>query len=328
MSGETISVIVPAYNVARWLPRCLDSLLAQTWQDLEIIVVDDGSTDDTKAVLEGYAAKHGRIQAVFQKNSGVTAARLRGVAEASGDWIGFVDGDDEVEPQMYARLLENAHTYGADISHCGHQVWFPDGRVEAIHGTGMLRRQDRFTALRDLLDGGLVESGLCTKLFRRELFSGLPEKMDPAIKNNEDLLMNYFLFEKGKTAVFEDVCPYHYLLRQGSASYRQLHEHSIFDPIRVREIILEQCPPELREDAKRALLRNLLFAYAQLSLRREREFDGFRERVRRMLAERKVWFPLLSARNRLLANMICTAPWTFHLAYGGYVTLFQRKEQH
>ncbi len=328
MDGERISVIVPAYNNAPWLPRCLDSLLAQTYRNLEIIVVNDGSTDDTKTVLDAYAADYGRVKAVHKENGGVTSARLRGVAEASGQWIGFMDGDDEIEPQMYARLWENAKTYGANISHCGHQVLFPDGRVGFVHNSGVLRQQDKLAGLRDLLDGGLVESSLCTKLFRRELFEGLTGWMDPSIQNNEDFLMNYYLFAQSERAVFEDICPYHYILRHGSASYRQMHEHSIFDPIRVRQKILGSCCPELREDARRALLRNCLFAYGQLSLNLAKEFDGYRERVRRLLMDQKAYFYLLSARNRLLAQMVCNMPWAFHLAYGVYVKLFQRQEQH
>ncbi|MGN0978390.1 MAG: glycosyltransferase family 2 protein [Faecousia sp.] len=328
MGKERISVIVPAYNTAPWLPRCLDSLMDQTYENLEVIVVNDGSTDDTKAVLDAYAWEHPRVRAIHKENGGVTSARLRGVKEASGSWIGFMDGDDEVEPEMYAHLLENAKASGADISHCGHQVLFPDGRVEAVHGSGVLRQQDRLTGLQDLLDGGLIESSLCTKLFCRELFGGLEAWMDPAIKNNEDYLMNYHLFSQAKKAVFEDICPYHYILRQGSASYRKLSEHSIFDPIRVRQKILASCDPALREDARRALLRNLLFAYAQLSVNAGQNVKDWRQQVRQLLKEQKLYFSLLSVRNRILAQMICTAPWSFRLAYGAYVKLFQREEQH
>ena len=328
MDGKMVSVVVPAYNTAPWLVRCLDSILNQTHRELEVVVVNDGSTDDTRAVLDAYAAGNQRVKVIHKENSGVTSARLRGVAEASGDWIGFVDGDDIIEPQMYQRMLENADAHGAEISHCGHRVLFPDGRVELVHGTGETRVQDKLTGLRDLLDGGVIESGLCTKLFRRELFVGLEAWMDLGIKNNEDLLMNYYLFERAEKAVFEDVCPYHYILRQGSASYRQLHEHSIFDPIRVRQQILENASPEMERDARIALLRNLLFAYAQLALRMEKQYDGFRGRVRAMLLEQKDYFYLLSARNKILANMVCSAPWAFHLAYGLYVKVFQREEQH
>ena len=112
---ELISVIVPAYNIAPWLFRCLDSLLAQTYENLEIVVVDDGSADNTREILEGYAAQNEKIHAIYQENRGVTAARLAGAAAATGDWIGFVDGDDTVEADMFRHLLENAHAYGADI---------------------------------------------------------------------------------------------------------------------------------------------------------------------------------------------------------------------
>ena len=328
MNGEKITVVVPAYNTAPWLSRSLDSLLAQTYENMEIIVVNDGSCDDTKAVLDDYAARYDRIKAIHKENGGVTSARLRGVAEASGDWIGFMDGDDIIAPDMYSHLMENARTYGADISHCGHQVHFLDGRISYVHNSGTLRQQDNLTGVRDLLDGGLIESSLCTKLFRQELFEGLAEFMDPSIKINEDYLMNYYLFSRAKQSVFEDFCPYCYLLRQGSASYKVLHEHSIFDPIRVRKIILDHCVPEIENDAKTAQLRNLLFAYAQLAVCPDRQYDSFRARVRGLLREEKENFHLLSARNKLLAHMICTAPWMFTIAYNIFVKLFQREEQH
>ena len=328
MNSERISVIIPAYNIGPWLGRCLDSLLAQTYDDLEIIVVNDGSKDHTAAVLDDYAARFDKIKVIHKENGGVTSARLRGVAEANGDWLGFIDGDDVIEPEMYARLLENAHQYGADISHCGHQVLFPDGRIGYVHNTGEIRSQDHLTALQDLLDGGLVESGLCTKLYKRELFDGLNDWMDRSVKNNEDLLMNYYLFEKAEKSIFEDICPYHYILRQGSASYRAFNEHSLFDPIRVRQIILQRCEPDMKEAARIALLRNLLFIYGQLALNPEKQYDGYRSRVRQLLQEQKAYFPLLSKRNLILAHMVCTAPWLFHIAYGLYVKLFQKEEQH
>ena len=308
MTQERISVVVPAYNVADWLPRCLDSLRAQTHEALEIIVVNDGSTDGTAAVADCYAAKDGRIRVIHKENGGVTSARLRGAEEATGQWLGFADGDDEIEPDMYARLLRNAYAHDADITHCGHQIHFPDGRREYVHNTGVLRTQDWKTGLQDLMDGGLIDASLCTKLYRRKLFAGLREKMDLSVKNNEDYLMNYHLFFGAEKAVFEDICPYHYILRRGSASYQKLNEHMLFDPIRVRQVILEMAPEELYEDARSALMRNCLFAYAQLTVDRDPEYDGFRKRARSLIMEQRPWFCLLSLRNRILSQMICSAP--------------------
>ena len=130
-----ISIIVPAYNIETYLARTLDSVLAQTYQNIEVIVVNDGSKDGTGAVIDRYAAQDHRVKAIHKENGGVTSARFRGVAEATGDWIGFVDGDDTIEPQMYGRLLENALKYGADISHCGYRMVFLS-RVDYYYNTG------------------------------------------------------------------------------------------------------------------------------------------------------------------------------------------------
>ena len=329
MSGNTISVIVPAYNTAPWISRSLDSLLAQTHQDLEIIVVDDGSSDNVKEILTDYCTRYPNIKAIYQENGGVTSARLRGVTEATGDWIGFMDADDYVEPQTYARLLGNALEADADISHCGHQILFSDGRIEYVHNSEKVRVQDHRTGLWELLDNREVSLSLCTKLYRRELFQGIEEWTDPSIKYNEDLLMNYYLFNRAEKAVFEGVCPYHYILRQDSASCKGISENYIFDPIRVRQILLERCTPDMRDDVRNALIRNLLFNYAQLDTHPDRKkLRDFRARVRALLQKEQPYFHLLSLRNKVLANMICKAPWTFRIAYGTYVALFQREEQH
>jgi len=329
MNGKTISVIVPAYNIAPWISRSLDSLLAQTHRELEIIVVDDGSADNIREILAEYCEKYPNIRAIHKENGGVTSARLRGVAEATGDWIGFMDGDDYVEPQMYARLLENAVAADAEISHCGHQILFSDGRVEYVHRSEKVRVQDKRTGLWELLDNREVSLSLCTKLYRRELFQGIEEWTDKSIKYNEDLLMNYYLFGRAEKSVFEGVCPYHYILRQDSASCKGISENYIFDPIRVRQILLERCTPEMREDVQQALIRNLLFNYAQLDVHADRKnLSAFRHRVRKLLLEQQEHFRLLSLRNKVLATMICKAPWMFRIAYGTYVAIFQREEQH
>ena len=329
MNGETISVIVPAFNIAAWLPRSLDSLLAQTYKNLEIIVIDDGSKDNIREILAEYTAKYANIRAIHKENGGVTSARLRGIREASGDWIGFMDGDDYVEPQMYARLLENALEAGAAISHCGHQVLYSDGRTEYVHRSEDLRIRDCRTGLWELLDNRDVSLSLCTKLYRRELFDGIESWADTGIKYNEDLMMNYFLFNRAEKTVFEGNCPYHYILRQDSASCKGISENYIFDPVRVRQILLQRCEPQMKDDVQQALIRNLLFNYAQLTVHKDwKQFGDFRCRVRTMLREQRPYFHLLSLRNKILANMICLAPWSFHLAYGLFVKLFQREEQH
>ena len=240
--NEKISIVIPAYNIEKELAWTLDSVLAQTYEHIEVLVVNDGSKDGTGAVINAYAAKDRRIKAIHKENGGVTSARLRGVAEATGSWIGFVDGDDYIEPDMYQRLMKNALEYGADISHCGYRMVFPKGRVDWYYNTGRLVKQDHDAGLHDMVSGEFVEPALWNKLFRKELFCGLSEQMDYSIKINEDVLMNYHLFKAAKSAVYEDFCPYHYVLRSGSAATSRLNANKLTDPIRVSRIIWQDWP--------------------------------------------------------------------------------------
>lgn len=232
-----ISIIVPAYNIEAPLPRCLDSLLAQEYSDLEIIVVNDGSKDGTGAVMDAYAVKDSRIKAIHKENGGVTSARLRGLAEATGEWIGFCDGDDFVEPDMYARLMTNALAHEAVISHCGYKMMFPNGKIDYYYNTGKLVVQSGKQSCTDLLEGHFVEPALWNKIYHRSLFAGLTDWLDASIRINEDLLMNFYLFRQAQMAVFEDFCPYHYILRKGSAAVSKLNEHKLADPIKVQHIM-------------------------------------------------------------------------------------------
>ncbi len=241
MEKAKISIIVPAYNIENYLGRCLDSILAQIHTNLEIIVVDDGSSDGTLAIAKAYEKKDARLKVLHQENAGVMKAREAGLRQAAGEWFGFVDGDDSIEPDMYARLLGNAIKHRADISHCGYRMVFPD-RVDYYYNTGCLEQQDTSTALGELLSGERIEPGLCNKLFHRSLLSALFDSgvLDMGIRINEDLLMNYFLFKAAETSVYEDFCPYHYMVRNGSAA-KSKNLHHLKDPMKVFELILQDC---------------------------------------------------------------------------------------
>lgn len=240
--NEKISIIIPVYNIRAYLERCLDSVCAQSYKNLEIIVVDDGSTDGSEKIIDEYAANDVRIKTIHKENGGVTSARLEGVAAATGAYIGFVDGDDYVEPDMYRRLYNNLVKYQADIAHCGYQMVFPNGRVDFYYNSGKIKVQDNETGLRDLLEGRIVEPGLWNKLYRKSLFHVLIDsnKMKCDIKINEDLLMNFYLFREARKSVFEDVCLYHYLLRKNSTTTSAININKLQDPIKVTRIIMNE----------------------------------------------------------------------------------------
>lgn len=125
MPSPLISVIVPIYNMESLLPRCLDSLAAQTLRDLEIICVDDGSTDGSGGIVRKYASGDSRFRLITQENSGRAEARNAGIRAAAAPYLGFADPDDYVEPDMYERLYRLAEESGADMVQCSYSPFLP-----------------------------------------------------------------------------------------------------------------------------------------------------------------------------------------------------------
>lgn len=322
---DLISIIVPVYNVAAELPRCLDSILAQSYSQIEIVAVDDGSTDESGMILDNYAEKNLNIRVIHKENGGVTSARLRGVEESSGEWVSFVDGDDEIEPDMYEQLLTNAKKHDAQISHCGYQMCFSDGRVHYFHNTGLLVKQDKTTALRELLSGSIVEPGLWNKLFHKTLLHSLfhEKNVDLSIKINEDLLMNFYLFLAAENTVFEDWCPYHYIVKNTSASRTELNPNRIYDPIRVKEIIRRESPDDLKPDAQIAYLNSCMSVYHTLITSGSGYRDDIR-RIRQMLRHEKNTFYQLGKKRALMANLIVAVPVVYRPVYLFYQRFLQK----
>ncbi len=326
MEQRKISIIVPAYNVAQWLPRCLDSILAQTHQNLEIIVVDDGSADDTFAVMEDYAKKDSRICAIHKENGGVTSARLAGLKVATGEWIGFVDGDDAIDEDMYQHLLENALKYHADISHCGYRMVFPDGRVNYFHNTKQCIQQDKKRGIEDLLQGIIVEPGLWNKLYRRELINQMLKQSDilTGIRINEDLLMNFLLFSNAKQSVFHDFCPYQYIVREGSASRQELNHCRIYDPVTVKERICSRSTPDVADCAKGAYLSTCVNVYNSIILSHRDDLETDRKHIRQYILSHYEWHSLLGKKQKFSVGIIRFAPCMYRLLYRFYAKYFQK----
>ncbi len=321
-----ISIIVPVYNTAPYLSRCLESIFTQTYENIEVIAVDDGSTDDSLEILNQITQKHPRLRVIHQSNSGVTAARLNGVRAARGEYIGFVDSDDEIEADMYERLIKNAEAYQAEISHCGYQMVFADGRINKFYGTDLLAKQDKTTALKELLSGSRIEPGLCNKLFRNTLFHSLlhHDMMPTDIKINEDLLMNYILFSNADSTVFEDVCPYYYMVRGDSASRAPLNYHRIWDPITVKQKICDMQIAGMNEDAKRAYLSTCVNVYSGLMLDKSKAWSKDEQTIRKLILENTESFSLLSKKQRLLAMMIQYIPHLYRYIYRFYAKRIQK----
>ena len=237
MDKGKISVIIPCFNLEKYIENTVQSVLNQTYDNLEIILVDDGSTDSTPQLIDSLAKREGRVSAFHKQNGGVSSARLYGIERATGDWIAFVDGDDLLRTEMYTVLMDNAVRYNADISHCGYEMVFPD-HTDKYYGTGKLVLQNTFEGLRDLLSGEFIEPSLANKLYKKEVILNAYEACAAAhnIRNMEDLLWNYYFFKRAKTSVFIDECYYLYVLGKGSAATSGVNKHKLLDQLQALRV--------------------------------------------------------------------------------------------
>lgn len=215
-SGQVkISVVVPVYKTQQYLRKCLDSIVTQTWQNLEIILVDDGSPDGCPAICDEYAAHDPRFKVIHQANGGRSIARNTGLAAATGEWLGWVDSDDWIEPDMFQYLLENALKYDADVAVCGKYDWIGGQR----HTRSWSREQvlDREQALLELIEplGNVMWGQLCDRLIRRSLWDGISFPLDRVF---EDEAVMYRLFARAQRVVCLPEAKYNYFFRQDGAS--------------------------------------------------------------------------------------------------------------
>ena len=315
MNNKLISVIVPVYNLENYIERCLKSIQNQTYSNIEIIVVDDGSKDDSWNVINRIAKEDNRVIPIHKENGGVSSARMLGLANANGEWIGFVDGDDEIEEDMYEVLINNAFEYDADISHCGYKLIFNDGRITSFYDTKVKKIQDNTTGVIDLLEGDLIEPGLCNKLYKKSLFEDI--ELDTNIKINEDLLLNYYLFKNSQLSIFEDLTKYHYLIRDNSASRSKLNDYKIYDPIRVKEVILNDADDEYKSTAQKVFLRTLIYVYNSLIIN-EGDFVNDKKKIRKMIFSNRCYCSLLNSKLKIMTNMIMIIPNFYKIIYKIY----------
>lgn len=205
MEHPTISIIVPVYRVEAYLRRCLDSLLVQTYPNLQIILVEDGSPDRCGAICDEYAAKDSRIAVIHQKNQGISAARNAALDRAEGQWIGFVDSDDWIEPDMYEKLLQAVLTHDADIAVCGATIHIADREIP--YGCTPEAVWDRETTIHQHIRNRDLHNEVWSKLWKRELFDGIRFPVGVLF---EDLALVWKLFHRAERVAVIPNALYHY----------------------------------------------------------------------------------------------------------------------
>lgn len=234
-AGGCISVIVPAYNVAKYIGRCIESVLDQSHEDLELILIDDGSVDGTGSICDEYAAADPRVRVIHKANAGVAEARNTALEAVRGEMIAFADADDHMEPDMLARLYEVMVSENADLVSCGYYEEYSD-RTELRRMGSCISVLNKREAYEDYFRmGGRLGSGCWNKLYKTEVFKDIRYKR---YVTGEDVELLCRVIDKCNKVVCIEYAGYHYVHREDSASRKPFGPANI-DVLRAADDIIE-----------------------------------------------------------------------------------------
>lgn len=264
-----LSIIVPIYNVEQYLDRCIQSILNQTYQNLEIILVDDGATDCSGAIADSYAAKDKRIKVFHKENGGLSDARNYGLEHVTGDYILFIDSDDFIVNIMCERLITVASSNNADIVSCNYYIYRGDDDI-SIHTMSVQDDKRTFTGM-DMLRYYLLKTEpfdlnvVWNKIFKLDLFNGVEPVRFPKGRVQEDNFTIFRLFLNANSIVTVNEPLYYYVQRAGSimANFtRRFMIDTIESHMYMSDYLMNHC-----SSIKNELQLYLLNSYVELSRR-------------------------------------------------------------
>ncbi|MGN0384193.1 MAG: glycosyltransferase family 2 protein [Eubacterium sp.] len=223
---DYISIIVPVYNVKDYLDKCVNSILNQTYKSIDIILVDDGSTDGSQDVCDKYASQDDRVRAIHKVNGGLSSARNEGLKFAKGSFVVFVDSDDYIEPDMMESLYNAYIKYDADIVCCGKYLESSTGTKEVNCESEYCISQE--SAIKRMLQLNDIDNSACDKLYKLELFDDIEF---PEGRYYEDMGTLYRLMGKANKVAHIPFPKYHYITRDGSitkSTFNDKHLDAIY----------------------------------------------------------------------------------------------------
>ena len=258
MDEQVVSIIIPVYNVEQYLKKCLDSVCTQSYHSIEIIVVDDGTQDNSGIICDEYAKRDSRIRVIHKENGGLSDARNVGMRYATGNYIMFVDSDDWMEKDMVEYLYQNAIENQADIAICGKYI-VQKKKIEK-HCSREKRKMTSGEALMELVNNnGQIKNYVMLQLWKREIIEGI---IFPKGKIFEDIYVTYKVFERARNILLLNEAKYYYLRRKGSISLTkdERTNKARCDAHEYRYIDLGARYPELKE----AMLEQYFYAYRKM----------------------------------------------------------------
>lgn len=290
-----ISVIIPAYNAEKYIARSINSVLEQTYRDTEVLVVNDGSTDSTQAIVESFCITHEQVKLINTKNRGVSCARNTGIEHASGEFISFLDADDELLPDALSNMLDGLLKSGADICSTG---CFQRNRAIDTY-TKKLIVWDKITGIKKaLMDSGPTHA-CWAKLFRRSKLSSV--RFPEGKRVHEDSFFIFSCLTSGMTMAIFDYPTYVYYAVSGSAS-RSGFSDKMFDMLDLaaeKERIIRENHPEFIEQAQNIVVKANMALLGNLCKTTEKKYRKAEKECIQLILQKKNFFSPSSKHDKM-----------------------------
>lgn len=284
-----ISIIVPVYNVENYIRRCVDSLINQTYNNLEIILIDDGSPDKSGEICDMYASKDERIKVIHKGNGGVSSARNAGLDIAKGDYIAFVDADDYIDTQMYEVLYTSLSDNDADMAMGIYAQENSNGEFIPHYVGEQTEVLSRTQTIAQMLKQVKYTCSLCDKLFSAKLIGDT--RFDENISHNEDLLFVYQLMRKSSKAVYIPKPMYYYCNNEKSASRVSFSDKNT-TMLKAQTLVLEDIKENVPEIYDVALTEYVKIAIFNLTAIAKSGYSNkeYIEKLRKIVKENLIFF--------------------------------------
>ena len=285
-----ISIIVPIYNVEEYLPECIDSIIHQSYKNLEIILVDDGATDSCGSICDCYACEDNRIVVIHKVNGGLSDARNVGLDQAHGEYIAFVDSDDFIEEDMIKKLYDACRNQNADIAVCGRKQVWDNGSYNLMFCVESVIEYSPEKAIEQILINGTMDSAAWDKLYKSKLFNGMRY---PVGVLHEDVNYTSRLIYQANKVIKIPYVGYNYRMRMGSITKQgfKTKKMDLFYQTKNLCEFVEGSLPELKEQAGKFYYFNLTnlmtlliqtekneYKYEKLKIRKC-SIDAFRKNI-------------------------------------------------
>lgn len=289
-----VSIIVPVYNKKEYLEQCIDSILSQTYKRLELVLVDDASTDGSGEICDRYAGRDDRVQVIHQENGGPTAACVAGMKAASGDYYMFVDSDDYVEPEMIAQMADRLKGVRGELVCCGYVMEKQRGTERGYCGVepgiyegDRLREQIKARLIGE--EKKVIPLSRCMKLCEKSLFKGIEMYYDYSLRFGDDTNLMYpVLLGSHRIVIMRDACYYHYRYVAGSLAHS--YDRNLFENVQKLMAAVEREAAGMKApDRENAVAREYSYMLLYVMKNELRSPDKtYRKRIQAIFGEEKI----------------------------------------